>query len=105
MAVINPWTMYLTFGDKEILKIQYNSMKNWINFMREYSVDYIWNYKLQFGDWVALDAEEGSYFGATPNDLTCTDILCIFHRSVCKSSRSLGCTEDVKEYTDLYNKL
>lgn len=60
--MINPWTMYLTFGDKEILKIQYNSMKNWINFMREYSVDYIWNYKLQFGDWVALDAEEGSYF-------------------------------------------
>ena len=31
--------------------------------MREHSEDYIWNYKLQFGDWVALDAEEGSYFG------------------------------------------
>ena len=47
-------------------------MKGWIDFMRAHAVDYIWNYKLQFGDWVALDAEEGSYFGATPNDLTCT---------------------------------
>ena len=53
----------------DILKKQYNSMKGWIDFMRAHAVDYIWNYKLQFGDWVALDAEEGSYFGATPNDL------------------------------------
>ena len=60
------------YGDKDILKKQYNSMKGWIGFMRAHAVDYIWNYKLQFGDWVALDAEEGSYFGATPNDLTCT---------------------------------
>ena len=72
VAVIMPWTMYLMFGDKEILRRQYGSMKGWITFMKEHSQDYIWNYKLQFGDWVALDAEEGSYFGATPNDLTCT---------------------------------
>ena len=105
VAVINPWTMYLTFGDKEILKIQYNSMKNWINFMREYSVDYIWNYKLQFGDWVALDAEEGSYFGATPNDLTCTAYFAYSTGLFVKAAEALGCTEDVKEYTDLYNKV
>ena len=71
-AIINPWTMYLMYGDKDILKKQYNSKKGWIDFMRAHAVDYIWNYKLQLGDWVALDAEEGSYFGATPNDLTCT---------------------------------
>ena len=26
--------------------------------MERNSKDYIWNYKVQFGDWVALDAEE-----------------------------------------------
>ena len=32
----------------------------------------LWNTGFHFGDWVALDAKEGSYFGATPNDLTAT---------------------------------
>lgn len=53
VAVIMPWVLYQTFGDTEILKIQYDSMKKWIGFMRAHAVDYIWNYKLQFGDWVA----------------------------------------------------
>lgn len=105
VAVINPWTMYLTFGDKEILKIQYRSMKAWINFMKEHAVDYIWNYKLQFGDWVALDAEEGSYFGATPNDLTCTAYFAYSTGLFIRIAEILGNKEDVEEYTDLYNKI
>ncbi len=72
VAVIVPWTLYLMYGDRVILEEQYDSMKAWVDFMRKHSVNNIWNYKLQFGDWVALDAKEGSYFGATPNDLSCT---------------------------------
>lgn len=105
VAVINPWTMYLTFGDKEILKIQYNSMKGWINFMKEHSNDYIWNYKLQFGDWVALDAEEGSYFGATPNDLTCTAYFAYSTGLFVKIAEILGEEEDAKKYKELYEKV
>ena len=105
VAVVNPWTMYLTFGDREILKIQYKSMKGWIDFMKNHAKDYIWNYKLQFGDWVALDAEEGSYFGATPNDLTCTAYFAYSTGLFVKIAEALGCEEDVKEYTDLYNKI
>lgn len=37
VAVINPWTMYLTFGDKTILEEQYESMKKWIEFMRSHA--------------------------------------------------------------------
>lgn len=105
VAVINPWTMYLTFGDKEILKQQYHSMKAWINFMKEHANDYIWNYKLQFGDWVALDAEEGSYFGATPNDLTCTAYFAYSTGLFVKIAEVLGKEEDVKEYQALYEKI
>jgi len=72
VAVLNPWNLYLTFGDRQILREQYESMRAWIRFMEAHADGIIWNYKLQFGDWVALDAEEGSYYGATPNDLTCT---------------------------------
>lgn len=104
VAVINPWTMYLMFGDKKILDIQYESMKGWINFMKEHSNDYIWNYKLQFGDWVALDAEEGSYFGATPNDLTCTAYYAYSTGLFAKMAKVLR-KEEAAEYEELYQHI
>ena len=104
VAVIMPWTMYLMFGDKEILERQYASMKGWIEFMRAHARDYIWNYKLQFGDWVALDAEEGSYFGATPNDLTCTAYFAYSTGLFAKAARILGRPE-AAEYEALYAKI
>lgn len=100
-AVINPWVMYLMFGDKEILKKQYDSMKSWIDFMRDHSEDYIWNYKLQLGDWVALDAEEGSYFGATPTDLTATAYYAYSTGLFVKMAKALGKEDDAKEYGEL----
>ena len=103
-AVIIPWTMYLMYGDCEILRIQYNSMRAWIEFMREHSEDYIWNYKLQLGDWVALDAEKGSYFGATPNDLTCTAYFAYSTGLFAKISKILGKTE-AQEYQTLYQNI
>lgn len=105
VAVINPWTMYLIYGDKVILEEQYESMKKWIQFMENHARDYIWNYKLQFGDWVALDAEEGSYFGATPNDLTCTAYYAYSTRLFAKIAGILGRESDEREYSALYEKI
>lgn len=105
VAVIAPWTMYLTFGDKEILRQQYASMKGWIDFMKKHSRDYIWNYKVQFGDWVALDAEEGSYFGATPNDLTCTAYFAYSTGLFVKIAEVLGKKADAESYGALHAKI
>lgn len=105
VAVIMPWTMYLTYGDQEILRKQYASMKAWIDFMQEHANDYIWNYKLQFGDWVALDAQEGSYFGATPNDLTCTAYFAYSTGLFAKAARVLGKTEDAEQYEALRDRI
>jgi len=104
VAVIMPWTQYLTFGDKAILEKQYDSMKGWIDFMAANAKDYIWNYKLQFGDWVALDAEEGSYFGATPNDLTCTAYFAYSTGLFVKAMQVLE-KSDIEAYEDLYQKI
>lgn len=104
-AVIIPWTLYLTYGDKKILSRQYESMKKWIGFMQEHAVDDIWNYRLQFGDWVALDAEEGSYFGATPNDLTCTAYYAYSTKLFAKIAGVLGRTGDAQEYEALYIRI
>lgn len=103
-AVIIPWTLYLMYGDQEILRTQYDSMRSWIEFMRKHSEDYIWNYKLQLGDWVALDAEEGSYFGATPNDLTCTAYFAYSTGLFARIAKILGKPE-AKEYQTLYQNI
>jgi len=103
-AVIIPWVLYQTYGDKAILEKQYNSMKGWVDFMRTHADDYIWNYGLQFGDWVALDAEEGSYFGATPNDLTCTAYFAYttgIFKKICKILKK----EEKIFYSELYEKI
>lgn len=104
-AVINPWTLYLTFGDLGVVNEQYASMKAWIDFMSRHSVDGIWNYKLQFGDWVALDAEEGSYFGATPNDLTCTAYYAYSTSLFSKMAQACGKLDDYANYTKLYDSI
>lgn len=105
VSVILPWTMYLMYGDTEVIKKQYHSMKAWIEYMRKHSVNNIWNYKLQFGDWVALDAEEGSYFGATPNDLTCTAYYAYSTRLFSKMAKIIGREEDAKKYEELYQQI
>ncbi|MBA4701299.1 MAG: family 78 glycoside hydrolase catalytic domain [Ruminococcus sp.] len=105
VAVILPWTLYLIYGDVTVIERQYDSMKAWIGFMKEHSKGNIWNYKLQFGDWVALDAEEGSYFGATPNDLTCTAYYAYSTRLFSKMAKIVGRDEDAEEYTRLYQEI
>jgi alpha-L-rhamnosidase len=104
-AIIIPWVLYLTFGDTAILEAQYESMKGWIDFMKTHAKNNIWNYKLQFGDWVALDAEEGSYFGATPNDLTCTAYYAYSTRLFVKIARILGKEDVANEYAALHDKI
>ncbi|MCD8154429.1 MAG: glycoside hydrolase family 78 protein [Clostridiales bacterium] len=105
VAVIGPWSLYLTFGDEVILRQQYDSMKKWIDYMRDRAVDYIWNVGLQFGDWVALDAEEGSYFGATPNDLTCTAYFAYSTGLFARIAGILGKEEDAREYGALQERI
>lgn len=104
-AVILPWTLYLTYGDVEVLRKQYDSMKAWIDFMHSHANGSVWNYKLQFGDWVALDAQEGSYFGATPNDLTCTAYYAYSTGLFAKICGILGRKDDYGKYSALYREI
>jgi len=105
VGVIIPWTLYLAYGDTQILRVQYDSMKKWIQFMEKHAKDYIWNYKLQFGDWLALDAEEGSYFGATPNDLTCTAYFAYSTHLMMKISKILEEDDDAARLELLHKKI
>ncbi len=106
VAIINPWNMYLAYGDTAILERQYASMSEWIHFMDEHSIeDCIFRFDLQFGDWVALDAEEGSYFGATPTDFTSAAYYCYVVELMAKIAKILGKTGDADHYASQYETL
>ncbi|VBB07186.1 bacterial alpha-l-rhamnosidase [Lucifera butyrica] len=102
-AVVVPWTVYLTYGDKNIIRQQYVSMKKWVDFMHSHAENGIWKFKLQFGDWVALDAEEGSYFGATPNELVCSAYYAYSTLLFAKMAKAIGKDGDYEVYLARYN--
>lgn len=105
-AVICPWTIYECYGDERILARQYGSMKAWVEYIRKHAQnEVIWNSGFHFGDWVALDAKEGSYFGATPNDLTATAFYAYSTGILSKSAGILGFDDDAKEYMALHDKI
>jgi alpha-L-rhamnosidase len=101
-AVIIPWTIYTYFGDTELLAEQYPSMKKWVEYIHGVAQDgLLFNVGFHFGDWVALDAKEGSYFGATPNDLTATAFYAYSVSLLAKSAGILGRADDAEKYKKL----
>lgn len=101
-AVVCPWTVSLFWGDRQLLKECYPMMQRWVEYIRAHSQDgVLWNQGEHFGDWLALDAEEGSYKGATPNVLTATAYYAQSAALLAKTARLLGKKEDAEQYEKL----
>ncbi len=76
-AVINPWTLYVRYGDRQILVNQYESAKAWVEYIRQQAKkqnevykekmynhnytdgildgEYIWDIGFQYGEWLEPD--------------------------------------------------
>ena len=68
-AVICPWTIYETYGDKELLKKHYPMMKKWISYVDSVTDDEdLWTGYESYGDWLGIDAPKGSYIGLSDKD-------------------------------------
>lgn len=98
-AVICPWEIYRTYGDKKILEDQFDSMKAWIDWMRERSENGKRSGGFHFGDWLGLDSTEGSYKGSTPEDLIATAYYKYSTELFIKAAHALG--RDVSEYENI----
>ena len=98
-AVICPWEIYRTYGDKAVLDEQFDSMKAWIDWMRERSENGRRSGGSHFGDWLGLDSPEGSYKGATPEDLIATAYYKYSTELFIKAAHALG--RDVAEYENI----
>ena len=98
-AVICPWEIYRTYGDKAVLEEQFDSMKAWIDWMRERSENGRRSGGSHFGDWLGLDSPEGSYKGSTPDDLIATAYYKYSTELFIKAAHALA--RDVSEYENI----
>ncbi len=107
VAVIIPWTMYLTYGDRRLLERQYPSMRAWVDYAhRRAGTGLIWRPGWQFGDWLALHSDDPSYPGATTGtDLIATAFLAHSTDLVSRTAAVLGRTDDAASYRALFRAI
>lgn len=107
VATIIPWNMYLAYGDKKILAQQYNSMKQWVEFMKSKSTNDLWNTGFHFGDWLfyrPFDDNDGRS-AVTDKYLIAQCFYAHSTQLLINAAQVLGKTEDVNTYTDLLKRI
>ncbi len=109
-AVIIPWTIYLSYGDKRILEEQYPSMQKWVEYERNRAGDdFIWRGDFHYGDWLAYAApnsEARSYPGATTGkDLIATAFFAYSTQLLQQTAQVLGKHDDRARYGELLSKI
>lgn len=103
-SVLVPWQLYLFYGDEHLLSEQYESMEKYLRFIRESSADeYLWTGGKHFGDWLGLDAPQGSYKGRSRDDFIASAYYAYDVCLMAKIARILG--KDASEYEDLYDRI
>jgi alpha-L-rhamnosidase len=106
VATILPLNLYEFYGDVGILEAQFESMRAWVDYIR--NVDEtsggrrLWTEGVHFGDWLALDASDPvSRKGGTPEDFIASAFYCYSARLVAKAAAALGNIEQA----DVYGRL
>lgn len=95
-ATVCPWEVYLAFGNLELLRRQYHSMKQWVYYIQTHTgTPDLWTGETHFGDWLGLDAPAGSYKGKSREDLIASAYYAHSLQLVIKAGTALG--EDVSQ--------
>lgn len=103
-ATICPWQVYLAYGNLQILENQFESMKKWVDYIAsDSSKPYLWTGGKHMGDWLALDAPQGSYTGSSRKDFIASAFYAYSTSLVMKAGKALQ--KDVAAYEVLYRNI
>lgn len=103
-AVICPWQIYQTYGDIRVLQEHYRSMCRWVDYIRSQgNCEELWNTGDHYGDWLGLDATEGSYKGKTDIYLIASAYYFYSTTLICKAGEVLG--ENTSDYQQLAKRI
>lgn len=103
---ICPLELYRAYGDKSIVAELFENMERWVEFIKEQGDNpYLWNTGKHYGDWLGLDAEEGSYEGITDKALIATAFFAHSCKNTQIAAEILGFSDKALYYADLHNKI
>ncbi|MGN8069430.1 alpha-L-rhamnosidase [Mucilaginibacter sp. SG564] len=105
VATIAPWTIYLAYGDKQVLQQQYESMKAWVGYIQMHSRNYLWDTGNHFGDWLFYAGTNYADGAAlTDKNLIAQAFYAYSTQLLINAARILQRGDDVQKYTQLlYN--
>ena len=109
VAVIAPWTMYLVYGDKDLLRTQYPSMLAWVDYIKKTAGDdYIWNKGSVYGDWLFYHPPVNNHTepdGHTDHDFIATAFYAYSVQLLLQAAELFGQSEDVGILSAVHEKI
>ncbi|MBO5312655.1 MAG: family 78 glycoside hydrolase catalytic domain [Clostridia bacterium] len=103
-STVCPWQIYLTYGNRNILKKQFKSMCAYVDEIgRITKKKDLWYGCWHFGDWLGLDAPAGSYVGSSSLDIIATAFYAHSTSLVVKAGKVIG--RNVSKYERLYERI
>lgn len=105
VAVIVPWVVYQTYGDKGILEENWKCMHEWVDYIKsQCGANGLWQTGFQYGDWLALDKEESAdRTGATDKYMIANAYYLYVTDLVRQTAEVLGFAEETENYQKLYD--
>ena len=109
-ATVIPWTLYLHYGDKELLRQQFDTMKDWVDYIKRMDEESggkrLWKVGFHFGDWLSQDGPDPqSPMGGTDSYYIASAYYCYSAQLVSKAAAVLGNLELAEEYRNLVNEI
>ena len=106
-AVGIPWTVYNFFGDKALLRRQFENMRLWVDWIKKQDDEHcgakrLWNCGFHFADWLALDNPvQGSSFGGTDPYYVASAFYYSSADIVAQAAQALGLEAEHAYYANL----
>ncbi|MFC5653613.1 family 78 glycoside hydrolase catalytic domain [Paenibacillus solisilvae] len=97
-GVIIPWTLYLMYGDKQILETHYDAMVRWVNYLTDNSEGLIRPNYANYGDWLSIGAD-------TPSEVLATAYFAYSAKVLAQIAGAIGKTADMNRYEALFDDI
>lgn len=97
-GIIIPWTLYLMYGDSELLERYYSRMQRWVDYLQANSTDLIRPGYADHADWLAVGEE-------TPKDVLATQYFGYSTKLLARIAHIVGRAEDAQHYGELFEQI
>ena len=97
-GIIIPWELYRQYGEKRVLKDNFDAMLKYIEYLQSNCVDGLFKQGFGLGDWLATDT-------STDNELVWNAVYAYDLQIVADSAKILGKTEIAKNLNEILRQL